>query len=226
MKTNINFKIPKPFSLFAIILLAATCFTSCQKGSNNEVAISAFIMAANSAQTSAPQDFYVDNNKVNSSAIAYTQSTSYISISSGGHQEQFKTSSTSTVNTSFNSTFSPGSYNTVFYTDDNTATTYQDDRTSPQPGNARVRFVNLSSALTANVDFTASTGGKIVAGLVYKSASVYNEVSSASTFSLSASGSSSVLLNIPVTLQAGKIYTIFISGATSATITYTVIAES
>jgi len=72
-------------------------------------------------------------------------------------------------------------------------------------------------------------GGKtsgLISALAYQAASAYMEVSSASTFSLSASGSSTVLLNIPVVLQAGKIYTIFISGTTSTTITYSLVAEN
>ncbi len=225
MKTIFNFKTPKTLSFILLMAMVTVCLVSCSKN-NGQVAVSAYVMATNAAQASAPQDFYADNTKLNGSAIAYTQSTSYISIGSGSHQGQFKTSTTTNVNTAFSLSFAPGGYYTVFYTDDNTATTYQDDRTAPQSGNARVRFINVSSALTSNVDFANSTGSKIVSGLAYKAASAYNDVSSSSTFTLSASGSATVLLNIASSLQAGHIYTIFISGATSATITYTVVAES
>ena len=227
MKTQSNFYTPKTFTFSLIILLSAVvlALSSCSKNGDN-VSIAAYVRAVNSAQASAPQDFYVDNNKVNSSGMAYTQTTAYVSVGSGSHQAQFKTTSTTTVNTAFSLNTSPGAYYSVFYTDDNTATTYPDDRTTPQSGNARVRFINVSSALTGNVDFATSTGTTVVSKLTYKTASAYNEVAAASTFNMYASGSSTVLLNIPVVLQAGKIYTVFISGSTSATITYTLIAEN
>ena len=233
MKTTNKFKTPSILStsFIALSVAAITCFSSCSKNNDNEVVAGASIMAVNSAQTSAPQDFYVDNTKVNSSAIAYTQNSGYIIVSSGStHSIQFKTSSTSTVNTTNSSSFAPGGFYTVFYTDNNGSATYPDDRTQPQPSDARVRFINLSSAMTANADFASTTGSKsnaIVSGLAYQAASAYYEVSgAANTFTFSTSGSSTVLLNIPVTLQAGKIYTIFISGSTSTTITYTLVAES
>jgi len=228
MKTISKIKTPKNLLFTALMACLAICvlsISSCSKGSDS-VGVSAYVMAVNSAQASAPQDFYVDNAKANGSAMAYTQNSGYITVSSGSHNAQFRTSNTTTVNTSFSLSASPGAYYTVFYTDDNTATSYQDDRTQPQSGNARVRFINVSSALNSNVDFTTSTGTAVVSKLAYKAASAYTEVAAATTFKLNATGSTTVLLNIPVTLQAGKLYTIFISGATSATITYTLVAES
>ena len=228
MKTVSRFKTPKKLLFTAITTGFAACalfISSCSKDSSS-VGVSANVKAVNSAQASAPQDFYVDNAKANSSAMAYTQNSGYITIGSGTHTAQFKTSTTATVNTSFSLSVAPSGYYTVFYTDDNTATTYQDDRTQPQSGNARVRFINVSSALNSNVDFTTSTGTAVISKLAYKTASAYTEIAAATTFKLNATGSTTVLLNIPVTLQAGKIYTIFISGSTSATITYTLVAES
>lgn len=232
MKTIIKFKTPKTlsFSLIALaILTVVTCFTSC-KINNNNVTPPAFVMAANAAQASAPQDFYVDNNKLNGSAIAYTQSTTYFNVTADNHQCQFKNSATATVNASFSAAFVPGGYYTAFYTDNNnTAAVYQDDRTMPQSSDARVRFINLSTYLNSSVDFSSNASGKatkIINSLAYQAASDYAEVAAASTFSLYAAGSSTVLLNIPVALQAGHIYTIFISGTTSATVTYTLVAEN
>jgi hypothetical protein len=231
MKTNFNFKTPKTlfYSFFAIAFIAVACLTSCSKDNVNGTAAPASVMAVNSAQASAPQDFYVDNNKQNTSAIAYTQSTGYFVVGNGDHQIQFKTSATTTVNASLNASFAPGGFYSVYYADDNTTNTYQNDRTMPGSGNSRVRFINLSSAMTANVDFASTIGTKstaVVSGLAHKAASSYSEVSSNSTFTLSASGSSSVLLNIPATLQAGHIYSIVISGTTSATLAFTIVAEN
>jgi hypothetical protein len=116
-------------------------------------------------------------------------------------------------------------YYTVFYTDDKSTVTTHDEHTAPPSGKARVRFINLSSAVASNVDFGLTTGNKIVSGLAYKAASAYYNVDAATTFSLYASGSTTAMLSIPATIQAGHIYTIYISGATQATVTYHVLVQ-
>lgn len=230
MKSNSTFRTPKPLSFTVFVTLLATALffvVSCSKN-DNQANPPALVMAANTAQGSAAQDFYVDNNKQNTSALAYGQSTNYFSVTAGDtHQSQFKASSTSTVDATYSLQLAPGGYYSVYFADNNTVTAYQNDRTPPQSGAARIRFINLSAALTSNVDFASSTGATVVSGLASRAASSYYDIATlSSSFSLKASGSSSVLLNIPVVLQAGKIYSIIVSGTTSATLTYSVIAEN
>src|ERR1700744_1445818 len=113
MKTNTNIKTLKTLSILKYSLLAiCICFTSCKK--DNNVTISSALMVTNSAETSAPQDFYLDDTKVNSSALAYTQSTGYVTVS-GNHNCRFQTSANATVNTIFSASFVPGHYYSVFY---------------------------------------------------------------------------------------------------------------
>jgi hypothetical protein len=227
MKTYFNFKSHKTLSiLLATFTLLSIGLTACNKSNNDEVTGFAYVRAANSAQASAPQDFYIDDSKVNTSPLAYTQSTSYATAYAGAHTAIFKTSSTGTVNVSGSIYLSTGTYSTIYYADDNTGVATADDRTPPQSGKARVRFINLSSALNSSVDFGLSAGSKIITNLAYKTASAYSEVDAATSFSLYATGSSTATLNIPTTIQAGKIYTIVISGTTTATLNYTVYVEN
>ena len=86
--------------------------------------------------------------------------------------------------------------------------------------------VNLSSALNSSVDFGLSSSNKIVTNLAYKTASAYNDVDAATTFSLYAAGASTATLTILTTIEAGKLYTVVISGTTIATITYTVYVQN
>ena len=228
MKTYFNLKNRKTLSiLLTAFILLSIGFTGCKKNNYDvdEPGV-AYIRAANSAQASPPQDFYVDDSKVNTSTIAYMQFTPYANAYSGPHVGVFKTSSTGTVTLSGTLYLSPGTYNTIYYTDDNTGVALQDDRTAPQSGKARVRFMNLSTALNNSVDFGVSTGNIIVSNLAYKIASSYNEVDAASSFSLYVAGSSSASLTIPTTIEAGKIYTVVISGTTLATLDYTLYVEN
>src|SRR5207248_2207483 len=109
--------------------------------------------------------------------------------------------------------------------DGNSASSYQADRTTPQSGKARIRFINLSSALSTAVDFGVTTGAKVATNLAYKAASAYYDVDPATAFSLYAIGSASVIISVPTTLQAGHIYTVYVSGTTSTTVTPHVVIE-
>ncbi|MGZ3836304.1 MAG: DUF4397 domain-containing protein, partial [Mucilaginibacter sp.] len=213
------------FSLLTCALCALV-FSACNKKDNGSAALSANVRVTNSSQASVPQDFFMDNNKITASAVAYGQSTDYTTTSVGNRQAAFKNSGTTTVNTSFNVSFQAGKYYSVFYADGNSNTALQNDRTTPQSGKARVRFINLASAVTANVDFAINGGAKLVSALAFKGASDYYDVDPASAFSLYATGSSLVLLRIPATIQAGHIYTIYISGATSAALSFHLITEN
>ena len=224
MKTTFNLKAFKPLSISFIIALLSISFTSCKKSTPEPTQASA-LNAINAAATSSPQDFYVDNTKVNTSAMAYTQSTGYVIIS-GGHQFTFETSSTSNVNNSFFATLISGQYYSLYYTDDGNVVATLDDKTAPQAGKARVRFINMSSYVNSNVDFLIAGGGTLVSGLAYKTPSIYNDVATTSTFTLNSAGTTTVLLNIPATLTAGKIYTIYIAGTTQATLSYNLVTEN
>lgn len=96
----------------------------------------------------------------------------------------------------------------------------------PQAGKARIRFINLSSALATSVDFGATGVAKLVSSLAYKSASVYYDVDPATAFSLYAAGSSTAIISLPPTIEAGHIYTIYVSGATTGTVTSHLVTEN
>ncbi|MES2375151.1 MAG: DUF4397 domain-containing protein [Bacteroidota bacterium] len=226
MKTTTSYRTPKTLLSLIALFLLTVCIASCGKSDNGSVGLSAYVTAVNSAEASAPQDAYVDNNKLNSSAMAYTQATAYVAVKTGDHQVQFKTAGTTTVNNTSSLSTEGNNYYTVFYTEDKSTVTTHDEHTAPSSGKARVRFINLSSAVASNVDFGLAAGSKIVSGLAYKVASAYYDVDAATTFSLYAAGSSTVMLSIPATIQAGHIYTIYVSGATQATVTYHVLVQN
>lgn len=227
MKTFFGSRNLKPLSLaFAGLLLMVTFFTSCSKDNSNNN-IQAFLKVTNAADGSASQDFYLDNKKATTNALAYGQTIGFFAANGGTRQADFRNAGSSTVNTSFSITLGSGAYYDIFYTDGNSYTAFPDDRTMPQSGKARVRFINLSSALTSNIDIGTSLGGKFLSGLAFKIASGYADFDPTQPFLIYASGSATALLNIPAgTLQPNHIYTVYVSGSTSADIVYNVITES
>ncbi|MBD3748800.1 MAG: DUF4397 domain-containing protein [Sphingobacteriales bacterium] len=226
MKTSKKFK--ETFSALLLIFTALAGLTSCS--SDSEISGNAYVRIVNSSESAPPQDFYLDSSKVNSSAVVYGQNTGYITTTSGNRKARFKTAGTATVNSSSNININVGNHYTVYYTGGNSSSanfTTEDDVVAPAAGKAKVRFVHLSSAAASNVDLAIQGGLKIVSNLAYKTASAYQEVDAASSFQLFASGSSTAALTLSnLSLQAGKIYTIYFSGSTTATITYHVMVDN
>ncbi len=211
MRAKLN---PRSLFLSGIaLLLSITALTSCSK--KNEVTGTAYVQITNASQTASPIDFYIDNTKKNTSALAFTQSSGYLSVSSTDHPALIKSSASGVTAASFNISPQPNVYYTIFYFGANTAA-YQDDMTAPQTGKARIRFMNLNLGYTTNVDLGVSGGSLLVTNLIPALASSYIDVTPGTTFSLYATGTTTVLLSIPTNLQAGHIYTIYTSGATQA----------
>ncbi|MCC8427064.1 DUF4397 domain-containing protein [Mucilaginibacter sp. UR6-11] len=219
MKKTVHLK--TIYYLFALVAIALT-FNACSKKS--EVSGTAYIQFTNADESASPMDFYVDNTKENTSALAYNQSTDYFSVTSVDHPAVIKTSASGVNVTSFNISPQPGAYYSVFYFNGFTVA-YQDDVTAPQSGKARVRFINLNVGLTSDVDFGIAGGVKLVNGLTSKLNSNYIDVNPGTTFSLYTAGSTTELLNIPTSIQAGHIYTIYLSGAVQASLKATVLLQ-
>jgi hypothetical protein len=203
------------YLLFTALFLIAVSFTSCSKKA--EVTGTSYVQVTNASQAASPIDFYVDNTKKNNTALAYNQSSGYISVTSTDHPALIKTSASGVTASSFNISPQPNIYYSIFYFGPNTAA-YQDDMTAPQTG-------NLNLGVTANVDFGISGGAVIASNLIAALASDYLEVAPGTTFSLYTSGSTTVLLSIPTSIQAGHIYTIYVSGVTQADLAATVLLQ-
>jgi hypothetical protein len=223
MKSIFNIRSFRYLSLIFSVALLTTIFSSCKKNDDNNNALVAGVAVTNAS--SIPQDVYFDNEKINATAMAYTETAGYFRVT-GSPTVTFKTAGTASVNGSAATSFMPGKYYNVFYADDKSVTVYENDPTPPSSGKARIRFINLSTGVGSSADFGISGGAKIVSGLTYKAASAYQEVNAANSYSLYTGGSTTVLLNLPVTLSAGGIYTLYISGSTSPTVGFKLIGEN
>ncbi|MXV52938.1 DUF4397 domain-containing protein [Pedobacter sp. HMF7647] len=233
MKTNNAIKKTKFFLAAAALLGAVTFFSSCDKSDDNGYENgSVTVMAVNAREASLPQNFYLDQSKMNGDALAYTQNTAYITSNSGNRTASFRVAATGTVNTSDVVQLQDGKHYTFFYTGDlsnnNLSVALEDDLSAPASGKAKVRFVHLSPAASASVDIAVQNGSKLATNLAYKGATAFSEIDGGTyNLQLSAAGSVTSALSIPnVTIEAGKIYTVYISGSTAATISSHVIVNN
>lgn len=217
--------------LFAAITVAA--LSSCKKDDNhkNNNSGTASVMVTNAAEGSSSQDLMLDNAAVSGSTVAYTQSSNYLTVNSGDHQAKFVNSGSATANASFDLSLQANQHYSIYYTGDasTSSSSYvvtQDDLSAPASGKAKVRFVQVSSALSSAIDLGISTSDKLVTGLAYRVASAYYNIDANATFQLYTAGSGTSSLNIATAAQAGKVYTVYISGNTLNTLSYHVVAQN
>ena len=225
------FKKPQLKFLPILFIGVASAFTSCKKdNSNGGSATTAKVKIVNAADGSASQDLYIDNVKLDASAVAYTQSSDYFTENAGSHSAKFTNTGSTTANVAFNVTLQADSSYTIYYTGSNAtqgSIVTTNNLTAPSAGMARVRIINLSTAAAANIDFGLSATSKLVTNLAYRAVSAYNTINANTALYLYAAGSIDAMLNIPATtIQAGKIYTIYISGSTAIDIKYNIVAEN
>jgi len=162
-------------------------------------------------------DLLVDNSKVNSSALEFPNNTGYLSVNSGTRNVKVNVTGTSTtviqadLQLVKNTSYSVFAVNTVANIE---PLVLSDDLTAPAAGNAHIRFIHLSPDAPA-VDIAVDNGGPVVfANTAFKGNSPFTPVP-AGTYDLEVrvAGTSTVALNLdPITVQAGKIYTIFAKG--------------
>jgi len=231
MKTQIN----NPALKFLPIafIAAASFFSSCKKNNDDDTtnaSLNANVKVVNAADGSQSQDFYLDNVKLDASAVAYAQGSNYFSEKQGSHTAKFTNSGSTTANVSFNVSLQADSNYTIYYTlngSTSASVVTTDNLTAPAANMAKVRFINLSNAFTANVDFGLSATSKLITNLAARVVSAYSQVAAGTTFYLYSAGSVTTMLTIPATtIQAGKIYTIYVSGSTTLDLTYNIVAEN
>lgn len=213
MKTITPFKTFKNLFKVAAVLLVVAAFTSCKK--DKEPVGTAYIQVINNDEQSTAIDFYMNGAKKNATGISYNQSSGYFSVSAEQQQGQFKTTGGLALFRLFDIEPSNGGYYSIVYMNDKVLA-YSDNPSATPPGKARVRFINLSTAITGDVDFGIDGGDRLSNSLIQYLATDYYTVDPASKFKVYAAGTANVLLDIPITLQAGKIYTIYATGGTSS----------
>jgi hypothetical protein len=216
----------KILSLTAI-LFTTVALTSCSKDDDEDVNAVARVKVVNAVQGSGEVNLTLDNVMLEGSAVGYGESSGYLSTGEGDRDAQFKAGSD--VKTDFDLKLQGGKYYTVYYTgntDVKSSFVTEDDMGTPASGKAKVRFVHASSA-GSNIDVAIlNATSKLVSDLSYKAASTYQTVDANTSFVLYAAGTLNLVLTMPTEIQAGKIYTIFVSGSSSASLSYHVVAQN
>ena len=204
----------KSILILAIAVAITSIFTtSCKK---EEEKTYGKIMVTHASPNAPGVDLLVDDTKVNSSALNFPNNTAYLQAESGTRNIKVNVTGTSTTVINANLPIEKDKNYSVFAIDSVSkisALVITDDLTTPASGKAHVRFIHLSPNAPA-VD-VALTGGAVVFGnKSFKDYTAFTPLD-AGTYDLEVrvAGTTTVALPLPgITLQAGKIYTVFAKG--------------
>lgn len=206
--------------LMSGMVILSMFISSCAKD-DTELTINGTVKVkiVNAASGSAAQDFYLDNTKINSEAVAYSESTSYISANAGNRKGEFRNSGSTSANFTGNVDLVPNEHYTFFYTgkadgSGNSSAVFKDEQTSPSANKAKLRFVNLAEGF-ASANLLVTGGVTLASNIAFGTASNFSEVDPGiltlqTTLAAGATGSTNLGA---FTLVAGKIYTIYTSGS-------------
>ncbi len=160
-------------------------------------------------------DLLVDD-MLKGSGLTFPNNTGYLEILSGTRNVKVNVSGTSTTAIEADLNVSPSANYSVFAVDavaNISALVLSDDLSSPAAGKAHVRFIHLSPDAPA-VDVTLPDGSIVFGNKSFKEFTEFTPLD-AGTYNLEVrvAGTSTVALNLNgITLEDGKIYTVFARG--------------
>ncbi|MGG9971848.1 DUF4397 domain-containing protein [Ferruginibacter sp. SUN002] len=201
------------FITSAILVAASLLFVSCEKDSPAQ----SNVLVVHASPNAPGVDLLVDNSKKNSSALAFPNNTGYLKVASGTRNIKVNVSGTATTVIEADLSLTKDASYTVFAVDSVSkisAVVLTDNLTAPAAGKAHVRFVHLSPN-APSVDVAVASSGAVVFGnKAFKESTDFTPLD-AGTYNLDVrvAGTSTVALVLPaITLESGKIYTIFAKG--------------
>lgn len=218
-KTKTRLKMKKQFLAFAPALLMAAVFTlsSCKKQEDKTYAN---VLVAHASPDAPGVDLLVDGSKQNSAALNFPNNTGYLKVESGARNIKVNVSGTSTTVINADLILDANKNYSVFAVDSVSkisAVVVADDLTAPASGKAHVRFIHLSPNAPA-VDVALDGGAVVFGNKAFKESTAFTPLDAGSyDLEVREAGTSTVALDLdPITLQAGKIYTVFAKGFLTA----------
>lgn len=202
-----------------MVIVVLLLFSSCKKDDpkRGEVIVGeAKIKLINASQNSSSIDFYLNDTKINSSALAYGEGSEYIKIESGTKTAKVNQE----VSTDFN--FMPTFSYTSFFVEDKAGKgellTFEDNLGAVERDKSRIRFINLSPSFTRAVNISLMDGELLINALPFKESSSYFMVHAGTDIMVSIVGTEILTIAEGSEFEGGKNYTIWLSGTSNATL--------
>jgi len=209
----------KMLSMAAFLMIGASLFTSCKDDDEDETTPapgSGKVLITHASPDAPAVDLLLDNVKLNTAPVAFLDNTGYLTATAGTRNIKINVAGTSTTALSANLPVVNGKNYSVFAVDSVSklsAVVFEDNLAAPASGKAHVRFIHLSPNAPA-VDIALDGGAVVFENYEFKEASDFTPLD-ANTYDLEVrvAGTSTVALDLdPITLTAGKIYTVYAKG--------------
>lgn len=204
----------KNLSIFsaAILLVASIFMSSCSKDDPKSN-----ILVVHASPNAPGVDLLVDDAKVNTAALTFPLNTGYIAATSGKRNIKVNVTGTSNSVITADLDLVENANYSVFAVDSVSkisALVLTDDLTAPASGKAHVRFVHLSPNAPAVDVAVASSGAVVFGNKKFKEYTSFTPLDAGKyNLDVRVAGTSTVALVLPeITLEAGKIYTVFAKG--------------
>lgn len=210
----------KQYLALAPALLVAALFglSSCEK---EEEKTYANVLVTHASPDAPGVDLLVDGSVQNSAALTFPNNTGYLQVESGMRNIKVNVSGTSTTVINADLTLEADKNYSVFAVDsvsNISAVVVNDDLSTPAAGKAHVRFIHLSPNAPA-VDVALDGGAVVFGNKSFTEATAFTPLDAGSyDLEVRVAGTSTVALDLdPITLEAGKIYTVFAKGFLTGT---------
>jgi hypothetical protein len=201
--------------LASVLMSSAVLFTSCKK--EEDVHEHANVMVVHASPDAPGVDLLVDDVKKNSAALNFPNNTGYLELEAGTRNLKVNVAGTTTTVINADVPFTKDMSYSVFAVDSVSvisAIVLTDDLTAPAAGKAHVRFVHLSPDAPAVDVAVASTGDVVFGNKAFKEYTAFTPLDAgAYNLDVRVAGTTTVALVLPtITLEAGKIYTVYAKG--------------
>lgn len=221
MKSTLLISKRRFFGVLFFAVMASMCLVSCKKEVPTTVTImgkEAKVKIVNATKNTG--DFFLDKNKINDQSLAFGQSND-VKVASGSTSISFYANGVQDVSTTINFV-SSFSY-TAFYVEDKAGKgeilALEDNLGATEAGKARVRFINLSPNFTNPINVNLPGSTLLVNALGFKETSLDFSIEPNVNLGVSVLGAGGVKVIDGSEFEAGKIYTVWISGTTNANLT-------
>ncbi len=205
-------------SIFASILMVTSIsfLSSCKEDEMDEQ-FQANVLVAHASPDAPGVDLLVDDTKINTSALTFPNNTGYIKADEGTRNIKVNVTGTSTTVIEADLDLTKDMNYSIFAVDsvsNISAVVLTDDLSAPAAGKAHVRFIHLSPNAPAVDVAVASSGAVVFGNKAFKEYTAFTPLD-AGTYNLDVrvAGTTTVALVLPaITLESGKIYTVFAKG--------------
>jgi len=223
-------KIKNNHFITRLAVAAAVIFSisSCKKDNDENSMLGARLSFVNTVEGSTAQDVYINDAKVNTSAVAYANTVTDVNTSTGSKTLSFKNTGTATVTASADVSAEMNSSQTAFLVKQANGTmavkTYANDETTVS-GKAKVRFINVAPLLSGAINVTTSTGTSLITNLLFTTASAYQTIDANTNLNVTMTGSLDITTIAGSELQAGKNYIIWFDSSTTTKAKYHIVVQ-